>query len=78
MSVLRIVDAAFNNYANQYVMTVDVLKTPDEEDHTYLISVPRNKIYTEDDLKRYIEQEIVNRRKADPDYKGLTWKCDQI
>lgn len=78
MAVLRISDAAFNVYTGQYIMTVDVLATADGEDFTELIAVPKDKVYTQEDLQRYIEQEILNRQRIDPDYRGLTWKSTQF
>lgn len=80
MSVIRIADAAYNLYSDQYVVTADVFPSPisGEENFTVLISVPKSRTYTEVDFKTYIEQEIKNQQNASPDYKGLSWKSDRV
>lgn len=77
MSLIRIVDCTARPYDDQVTMLVDVL-SPEAETYTYWITVPREKLYTQELLKKFIENDIKSQQNAPPNYKGLEWRSSSV
>jgi hypothetical protein len=78
MSVIRIVDCTSNVYGGNASAVIEV-SNPGEDTLAFWVTIPRDRMYTEQDLKKFIEQYIKEQQQnATPDYKGLEWRTDSV
>lgn len=71
MAVIRVTDCVYQPMIDRCILSVDVFA---DDLHTYIIIAPSIDILTEQQMKEYVEQNILAQQKALPNWTGSTWK----
>jgi len=80
MAVIRIIDSVFQPMIQRCILTVDVFTSDDPENdaHTYIVVADSKELLTQEDMRKYIEDNILSQRAALPDWTGSSWKSTRV